>query len=40
MQDPEFRSAWEEIPKPDSVSEEVLLLALMIAAPHTELQNH
>lgn len=36
MQDPEFRAAWEDVPKPDSISEEELLLALMIAAPHTE----
>ena len=30
-EDPEFRAAWEEIPKPDGLSEEEALLAVMIA---------
>ncbi|MBE6658862.1 MAG: hypothetical protein E7604_10500 [Ruminococcaceae bacterium] len=31
LNDPDFRAAWEEIPKSDTCSEEEMLLALMIA---------
>ncbi len=36
MEDPDFRSAWEEIPKADDVSEEEWLLVMMIANPPTD----
>ena len=31
MEDPEFRSVWEALPNPDALSDEELLLAVMIA---------
>ena len=31
MEDPDFRDAWEEIPREDGIPDEEILLALMIA---------
>jgi len=36
LEDPDFRLAWEEIPKQEGMSEEAVLLGLMIALPDTE----
>lgn len=36
LEDPDFRRSWEEIPKPEGMSEEEVLLGLMIALPDTE----
>ena len=36
MEDPEFRAVWEEIPRSDALSDEELLLALMIAGGQNE----